>query len=1015
MNFKPLRQTASLFCSLLLFSPSPSAQELGTGSQITSQNQLQVQAMPHPDPKRAQKAVERGDKAAAQGRNEEALAEYDEAAHYAPQDAAIVGHAVALRSKLVREHVDAAERQALAGDLTHATEELGAALIIDPGNTIIAERQAQMHAMEEAEPHSKPEAQFPGIPRLQPSRGKQNLDLRGDTRAAYEQVAMAFGLQAAFDPDLVSRPVKLRADNIDLFTALSLLGTETGTFWRPVNATLFFVASDTQEKRRAYALQAEQTFALPASVGPEEMTELLRVLREITGATHIELDSHSRTITMRDSPATLTLASEVIQQVEQARGEVMLEIELLEVDTDTARKLGVNPPSTSRLISVNTGLLNQLRQAKDLATLTGLLAGIFGTAAATGGLGSLSALIPGLTLVGGGKSTFLLTLPGATADFSDALSLVRSGRQVLLRAQNGKPATFFVGDRFPVTLSLLSANLGTGVAIAGVPVSTNFPQTTFNVGNNPVALVAKDFNGDAAPDIAVANQNDNSITILLNDSKGNFAQPRTSPILLGKNEAGPAAIASAVLRTSSTAVPTPAADLIVANAGSNTISVLLGNGDGTFTEATGSPFAVGKQPSAVVVADFNGDGNLDFAVANKGDNSISVFQGDGNGGFTPFSKSPFLLPNIVAGTETGPVAMVTANFRNQSKPDLAVVNENSNTVSILLSSGDNNFDGTFSEATNTPISVGKTPVAIASGDLNGDGVPDLAVVNQADNSVSILLSNGDGSFSAALGSPLPTAPTPAGVVVADFTSGVNNDLVVTNRGQGTIGIYVGLGLGTFAQRFELNTPDGPGAIVTADFNGDNLPDVAFTAQGQTANKGEVAVVLDTPSFATGATPTQTPYPGSEYLDLGVKIKATPTLHDNDEVTLQLEFEIRALAGTSVNGIPVISNRTLSQTVRVKDDEPSLISGLLDVEQTRAVTGLPGFAELPGPASYAFSQHSNTLQDTELLILVTPRKLRLPPRSSRTIFAGRGDIGGRGSVGANAPLSPQPPPQPQPQP
>jgi type II secretory pathway component GspD/PulD (secretin) len=102
-------------------------------------------------------------------------------------------------------------------------------------------------------------------------------------------------------------------------------------------------------------------------------------------------------------------------------------------------------------------------------------------------------------------------------------------------------------------------------------------------------------------------------------------------------------------------------------------------------------------------------------------------------------------------------------------------------------------------------------------------------------------------------------------------------------------------------------------------------------------------------------------------------------------------------------------------VRVKDDEPTLISGLLDVEQTRAVTGLPGFAELPGPASYALSQHRNTLQDTELLILVTPRKLRLPPRSSRTIFAGRGDIGGRGSVGANAPLSPQPPPQPQPQP
>jgi hypothetical protein len=1010
MNFTPLRQAATLFCSLLFFPSLLSAQELSTASKTASRNQPQIQALPHLDSKRAKKAVELGDEAAAQGDMEEALADYDEAAHYAPQDVDIVARAAKLRSKLVREHVDAAERKALAGDLSHATEELGAALIVDPGNTIVTERLAQMRAMDEAEPRGKPETQFADVPRLQPSGGKQNLNLRGDTRTAYEQLATAFGLKAAFDPDLVSRPVKLQVDNIDLFTALSLLGTETGTLWRPVNSTLFFVASDTQEKRRQYALQADQTFALPASVGPEEMTELLRVLREITGATHIELDAHSRTITVRDSPATLALADEVIQQVEQARGEVMLEIELLEVDTNTARKLGITPPSTSRLIPISTNLLNQLQQAKDLAALTTLIAGLFGTA---GGAGSLTSLVPPLVVVGGGKSTFLLTLPSVAADFSDALSLVRSGRQILLRAQNGKPATFFVGDRFPITLSLLSGTLGTGTAIAGAPVSTTFPQTTFNVGNNPVALVAKDFNGDALPDIAVANQNDNSISILLNSNQGNFTQPSTSPILLGKNETGPAAIASAVLRATSTAVPTPAADLVIANSTSNTVSVLLGNGDGTFTEATGSPFATGKQPSAIVIADFNGDGNLDFAVANKGDNSISVFEGDGSGGFTPFPKSPFVLPNLVTGTETGPVAMVTGNFRNQNKPDLAVVNETSNSVSILLSSGDNTFDGTFSEATNSPAAVGKTPIAVAAGDLNGDAVPDLAVVNQADNSISILLSNGDGTFSAASGSPLATAATPAGIVVADFTNGTNNDLVVTNQGQGTLGIYVGLGLGTFAPRFELNTPAGPGGIVTADFNADNLPDVAFTAQGQTANQGEVAVVLDTPGFATGATPTQTPYPASEYQDIGIKVKATPILHDNNEVTLQLEFEIRALAGTSVNGIPVISNRTLSQTVRVKEDEATLIGGLLDVEQTRTITGLPGFSEIPGAAGYAFSQHNNTLQDTELLILVTPRKLRLPPRSSRTIFAGRGDTGGRGSVGANAPLSPQPQPRPQP--
>jgi general secretion pathway protein D len=160
---------------------------------------------------------------------------------------------------------------------------------------------------------------------------------------------------------------------------------------------------------------------------------------------------------------------------------------------------------------------------------------------------------------------------------------------------------------------------------------------------------------------------------------------------------------------------------------------------------------------------------------------------------------------------------------------------------------------------------------------------------------------------------------------------------------------------------------------------------------------------------------QQPYPGSEYVDLGVKIKATPTLHGDKEVTLQLEFEIRALSGESVNGIPILSNRNLTQTVRVKVDEPTLITGLSDTEETRAITGLPGFASIPG-VGYAFGTRSKSLQDTELLIVITPRILRLADHLTRTIFAGRGDIGGgRAAVGPGIREIPQPQPQQQPPP
>jgi Flp pilus assembly secretin CpaC len=1183
-----IRLSTSLLLSLLLGSQAP--------AQASTPPQLQAPVV-RPDPKRAQKAAERGDKAEAAGRFEEALAAYEEAARYAPQDAAVVERGVALRSKLVRAHVEAAERDAWAGHLDQATEELGAALQVDPGNTIVEERLTQLKTMDD-EPRAGTATAISGLPRLQPRAGKRNLDLRGDTKTVYEQLAGLFGIKVTFDPDINIRNVRLHVDNVDFYTGMTLLGTQTGTFWRPLNPALIFVAPDTPEKRRLYAMVAEQTFPLSAAVGPEDVTEILRVLRDITGATRIDLDTRSRTITMRDTPERLALAGELIQQLERARGEVMLEIELLEVDRNKARSLGITPPASEQLIGLNTSDLNKLKSS---TTLTNLLTNIQQVFAGKGFSG-----IPAVVPIGGGLSTFLLTLPSGAANFSDSLSLVQSGRQVLLRAQDGKPASFFVGDRFPVTLSLLSGSLGTGGALTGVPGSTIFPETNFTVGKNPVALVAGNFNAGTLPELAVANRKDNTITILRNQDGGNFVAEVNSPFSLPVTAIGPAALAEGILRnkpsSGTNAGQTP--DLVVANAESNNVTVLLSSLDSSgnllLKEATGSPYNVGNSPSSIVLADFNGDGNLDFAVANEGDSTISLFKGDGNGGFTEFPGSPIALGgtlaidstslpgatlqipysaslraaggsgprtwSVIAGTlpsglslnpatgtisgtptaagnsnftvsvadsgtptksvmttlsisvaavapllavanslpngniggpydavlmatggkapytwtvtagalptgltlapstgtitgtpnttgsftftmqvtdsnapaltaqqqftltpftspERGPVALVTSNFRNSALAnannapavDLAIVNEASNNITVLLDSVDTNGNVTFTEATNSPIAVGTAPVAIVTGDLNADGVPDLAVVNQGDNTVSVLLgsSNLDATFTEATGSPLPTATTPAGIVIANFANGAVPDMAVTNKGSSTLGVYIGQGKGTFASRIELNTPVGPSALIAATLTTSGLPDAALLSQDPAAAQGVVTVIQDSSNFANSTTggAAQTPYPASEYVDLGVKIKATPTLHPNNEVTLQLEFEIRALEGSSVNGIPVISNRTLTQTVRVREDEPALIGGITDAEETHSITGLPGFAEIPG-VGYAFGGRKNSLQDTELLILVTPRKLRLADHLTRTIFAGRGDTGARGTPGPATLQSPgAQPPQP----
>jgi hypothetical protein len=503
----------------------------------------------------------------------------------------------------------------------------------------------------------------------------------------------------------------------------------------------------------------------------------------------------------------------------------------------------------------------------------------------------------------------------------------------------------------------------------------------------------------------VVNRDDNSITILQNQDNGNFVQTSSSPIALGKNETSPVAIASGIFRNDSTKFSTTQPeDLVVVNSGSNNISILLGNVDsngvanGSFMEAAASPIAVGASPSAVVVADFNGDGFLDIAVANQGNNSISVFRGRGDGTFTEFPGSPFKLKNTGSTFEQAPIAMVTANFQNKAlntdnganEVDLAIVNQASNNVTILLGSVDNNQNVVFTEAAGSPIAVGNSPVAMASGDLNADGAPDLAIVNQADNSVTVLLGNAnlDATFAAAQGSPIQTPSKPAGIVIANFANGAVPDLAVTNEGVNTLAVYVGQGQGTFSSPIELDAPIEPTALITSVLSSSGLPDVALVGKDSSGG-GVVAVILDSSSFANNNSNGAQPYPGAEFVDLGIKVKATPKLHDAHEVTLQMEFEIRALSGTTLNGIPVISNETVAHTVRLKEDEPAILGGLMAMEKTHSITGWPGLAGVPG-VGYALGTRNSSSQSTELLIVVTPHRLRSAERVSRPIYAGRGD-------------------------
>jgi Flp pilus assembly secretin CpaC len=1015
--FRAFSQTAlAALLSACLACPSSPAQD-------TKKSSAPHPSDPHdlvqPDPKHAKLLVEIGEKFEAAGNRERALDSYEDAARYAPFDVTIVNKAAVLRSELLRGYADAAEKFAAEGNFQDATIQLAAALRLDPNNPVILQRMQKLASMSEQKNVFLPDLPAKDLPKVEPLKLSKDFNLHLDLRTAYEQAAGAFGIKASFDPDLPARDVRLRLQNVDFDTTMKVLAAETGTFWRALSPNLIFVAANTAEKRKAYDPQLEQTFLLPSSVDSAEITEIVRVIRDLTGAQHIQQSVANHTLTIRDSAEHVRLAGAILHEVEQARGEVLLEIDLLEVDRTTARNLGITPPASLHLYSIPPNLGTALHSAPSTTALLTLLTQIFG-AVASGGITSLASAIPPIASIGGGKTTFLLGLPSVTANFSDALSLVHSGRQVLLRAEEGKPASFFVGERFPITLSLLSGSLGsTGLTAnpGGTPIT--IPMQQFTVGAGPISLVSADFRTIGTQDVAVLNELDNTISILLNQGTGataQFAPAPNSPVVLGTPRSAaptiPAALATGNLNPLITPNnPNPNGDnfpdLLVTDPIANNVTILLqsANGDGTFLTPK-TPITVGKQPSAIATGTFNtnSNSNTGFVVTNFTDNTYSVFNGNGDGTFTEVTGSPFALPN----TEQGPYAITVADFNGDGKSDLALVNRTTNNVTVLAGNG----DGTFKEFTGSPLPVGNFPVALASGSLSGSTGPGLAVVNQNDNSVSVFLGNGDGTFVVASQSPLATDTTPSGIAIADFAGQSLGGIAVTNTATGTVTVFADLGSGLFTTALEPAAGANPGAIVTGDFANSSFPDIVVANNNnQSGVAGQITLLVSPASVISNPAINQQPYPGSEYEDIGLKVKATPSLHSNDEVTLQFEFEIRALAGQNINGIPVITNRNLTQTVRLKENETSLIGGLLDQQETKTLSGIPGLAELPG-AGYAFGSRNNSSNDTEFLILVTPRKVRLPLHESHSIYAGTGDVSGRGAVGSNAPLPQLPTEQPQ---
>ena len=360
-------------------------------------------------------------------------------------------------------------------------------------------------------------------------------------------------------------------------------------------------------------------------------------------------------------------------------------------------------------------------------------------------------------------------------------------------------------------------------SIASPRKAVTFNRTDIPVGTAPQGIVAGDFNGDGIQDLAVAASGANALSILLGNGNGTFTAQASPPA--GRQ---PFSLAAGDFNNDGKL------DLAVGNLVDNTVEILLGNGDGTFTAA--APVTSSVSPVSIAAGDFNQDGNLDLAVADDVEPEVSILLGAGNGSLAPTSTP--------SGEGANPSALAEGDYNGDGHLDLAEVNNVDLTLVTLVGNG----DGTFHTASGTPPATGHNPVAIVAGDFNGDGHLDVAVANQADSAISVFLGNGDGTFRA--GHTYTAGTSPSAISTADLNGDAKLDLVTANGAANTISVWMNTGSRGFGARTDSSTGRSPAGLAIADFNGDGLPDVAAT----NSSANTISVMLQSPTSGSAVQP-----------------------------------------------------------------------------------------------------------------------------------------------------------------
>ena len=334
------------------------------------------------------------------------------------------------------QHFEAGRRAFDKQDYQTAKMEFTRVLEIDPTHTLAEQQLAKVNEVltSRSRKEPEPEIQFEQLKeetrtnptpqsQLEPkTRGPIDVHMTQDSKIAFETLAELAGFNVIFDPDFRGARIQIDLNRVDIFEALDILALQTRSFWKPVNRTTILVSPDNQTKRRDYDELVLKTIYMTNSVTSTELTEAITTLRTLLNMRYLMSSTAMNAIIVRDTADRVAIAEKIIEDLDKAKPEVLVDAMVLEVDRSLARTLGIVPPQGTA-VSVTGG---------------------------TGGTGSTTGNVVPLNRIPRSSSAFSITIPPATATFLATSTNARLLQNPRIRATDGKLASIRIGSQVPI-------------------------------------------------------------------------------------------------------------------------------------------------------------------------------------------------------------------------------------------------------------------------------------------------------------------------------------------------------------------------------------------------------------------------------------------------------------------------------------------------------------------------------------------------------------------------------------